>query len=32
MDGFLVRFEDAGHDMKAGAFWTMTADGRDPGH
>jgi hypothetical protein len=27
-DGFLVRFEDGWHDMKAGAFWSTTADGR----
>jgi Uncharacterised protein family (UPF0236) len=28
MDGFLVRFEDGWHEMKAGAFWTTTAQGR----
>ncbi len=28
MDGYLVRFEDGWHEMKAGAFWTTDADGR----
>lgn len=28
MDGFLVRFEDAFHEMKAGAFWTTNDQGR----
>ena len=28
MDGFLVRFEDGWHEMKAGAFWTTDAQGR----
>ena len=28
MDGFLVRFEDGFHEMKAGAFWTTNEQGR----
>jgi len=28
MDGFLVRFKDGWHEMKAGAFWTTDAHGR----
>jgi Uncharacterised protein family (UPF0236) len=28
MDGYLVRFEDGFHEMKAGAFWTTTEQGR----
>jgi Uncharacterised protein family (UPF0236) len=28
MDGFLVRFEDGWHEMKAGAFWTTDPQGR----
>jgi hypothetical protein len=28
MDGFLVRFEDGWHEMKAGAFWTTDIQGR----
>ncbi len=28
MDGYLVRFEDGWHEMKAGAFWTTDAEGR----
>jgi hypothetical protein len=28
MDGYLVRFEDGWHEMKAGAFWTTDAQGR----
>lgn len=26
MDGYLIRFEDGWHEMKAGAFWTTNAD------
>jgi hypothetical protein len=28
MDGFLVRFEEGWHEMKAGAFWTTDGQGR----
>jgi hypothetical protein len=28
MDGYLVRFEDGWHEMKAGAFWTTDAHGQ----
>ena len=28
MDGFLIRFEDGFHEMKAGAFWTTNPQGR----
>ena len=28
MDGYLVRFEDGWHEMKAGAFWTTDAENR----
>lgn len=28
MDGYLIRFEDAWHEMKAGAFWTTNAKGQ----
>lgn len=28
MDGYLVRFDDGWHEMKAGAFWTTDAAGR----
>ncbi len=28
MDGYLVRFKDGWHEMKAGAFWTTNAQGR----
>jgi hypothetical protein len=28
LDGFLVRFEDGWHEMKAGAFWTTDGQGR----
>ncbi|MHB8752919.1 MAG: UPF0236 family transposase-like protein [Aggregatilineales bacterium] len=28
LDGFLVRFDDGWHEMKAGAFWTTAATGR----
>lgn len=28
LDGFLVRFDDGFHEMKAGAFWTTEATGR----
>ena len=27
MDGFLVRFKDGWHEMKAGAFWTTDSHG-----
>jgi hypothetical protein len=27
IDGYLIRFEDGWHEMKAGAFWTTTAKG-----
>ena len=26
--GYLIRFENGGHEMKAGAFWTTNAEGR----
>ncbi len=29
MDSYLIRFDDGWHEMKAGAFWTTDADGRD---
>jgi hypothetical protein len=28
LDGFLVRFDQGWHEMKAGAFWTTDGDGR----
>ncbi len=28
LDGYLVRFEDGWHEMKAGAFWSTDAQGR----